>query len=557
MIVINEQSTIGETLYAAAEKYGDSPLLIAPRNPARGYYPEGREFSYRETADTVRDLASLYQEAGYGCGHHIGLYLASRPEHMLHKLAMNSIAACCVPINPDYRTGEIVYLIEHAKLDLIVVLADQLPIIEDALAQSRHRPPVVIAEQFSATLPRAPRPRTGTTPQADTPASILYTSGTTGKPKGCVLSHRYELASGDWYARQGGLVSIRPQQERLYNPLPLFHVNASILSFYCMMLTGNCQIQPERFQVSRWWEEVRENKATIVHYLGVIIPMLLKQPESGLDRQHSVRLGYGAGVEPQLHAVFEERFGFPLVELWGMTEMVRTLTDNMPPRKVGTRAFGKAVPGLDVQVVDSSDQPVPDGTPGEMVIRYSAETPRKDFFLGYLDNEAATEDAWRGGWFHTGDVVIKDADDGMLHFVDRDKNIIRRSGENIAAAEIEALLLLHPRVRQAAVMAVPDEIREAEVLACVVLKDEQDPGSSLDAMTLSHDERNAISRELFDFCFERLAYYKAPGWLWLTSEIPTTGTQKIQKHRIFVPDTDPRKQDGMVDLRELKRRSSS
>ncbi|HLR78577.1 MAG TPA: AMP-binding protein, partial [Burkholderiaceae bacterium] len=468
MIVIDEQSTIGNVLFSAADKYGDSPLLIAPRNPTRDYYPEGRSFSYSEAATVVRILADRYRDAGYGFPHFVGLHVGNRPEHMLHKLAMNSIGVCCVPINPDYRTGELVYLVEHARLDLIVVSADQLDTVNQALQESEHRPAVVVLDDFMDSLPAAPRARTGVTPASDTPASILYTSGTTGRPKGCVLSHRYELAAGDWYARQGGLVSIRPQQERLYNPLPLFHVNSSILSFWCMLLTGNCQIQPQRFQVSRWWEEIRENDATIVHYLGVIIPMLLKQPESELDRAHKVRLGYGAGVEPQLHAQFEERFGFPLVELWGMTEMVRTLTDNMPPRKVGTRAFGKAVPGLDVQVVDADDKPVPDGTPGEMVIRHSAETPRKDFFSGYLHNEEATEEAWRGGWFHTGDVVIRAPEDGMLHFVDRDKNIIRRAGENIAAAEVEALLLLHPKVRQTAVMAAPDEIREAEVLACIV-----------------------------------------------------------------------------------------
>lgn len=556
MIVINEQSTIADALYAAANKYDESPLLIAPRNPNRQYYPDGREFSYGESARLIHELAEQYRDAGYGFPHHIGLYLASRPEHMLHKLALNTIGACCVPINPDYRSAELVYLIEHAQLDLIVVLADQLAVVEQALKESSHKPPVVTLEQFFDLLPAATRARTGTTPNADTPASILYTSGTTGRPKGCILSHRYELAAGDWYARQGGLVSIRSRQERLYNPLPLFHVNASILSFYCMLLTGNCQIQTERFQPSRWWEEVRESRATIVHYLGVIIPLLLKQPESEHDRTHNVRFGYGAGVEPQLHRTFEQRFGFPLVELWGMTEMVRTLTDNYPPRKVGTRAFGKAVPGLDVQVVDASDQPVPDGTPGEMVIRYSAATPRKDFFSGYLNNEAATEEAWRNGWFHTGDVVIKAPEDGMLHFLDRDKNIIRRSGENIAAAEVEALLLLHPRVRQVAVIAVDDEIREAEVLACVVLKDEQNPGEALDAATLSDDERTQLADELFGFCFEQLAYYKAPGWLWLTNDIPTTGTQKIQKHRIFPAGTDPRTLDGMIDLRERKRRSS-
>lgn len=555
MIVINEQSTIGDALYTAADKYDESTLLAVPRNPSRNYYPEGRDFSYREAAQSVRDLAERYREAGYGFPHHVGLYLASRPEHMLHKLALNTIGACCVPINPDYRTAELVYLIEHAQLDLIVVLADQRAVVEQALKESRHQPPVVTVEELRDHLPTAVKARSGTTPDAATPASILYTSGTTGRPKGCILSHRYELAAGDWYARQGGLISIKPQQERLYNPLPLFHVNASILSFYCMLLTGNCQVQTERFQPSRWWEEVRESRATIVHYLGVIIPLLLKQPESEQDRKHCVRFGYGAGVEPQLHSTFEKRFGFPLIELWGMTEMVRTLTDNHAPRKVGTRAFGKAVPGLDVQVVDASDQPVPDGTPGEMVIRYSAETPRKDFFSGYLNNEAATEEAWRSGWFHTGDVVTRAPEDGMLHFMDRDKNIIRRSGENIAAAEVEALLLLHPRVRQVAVMAVDDAIREAEVLACVVLKDDLNPGEALDVATLSEGERTQLAHELFEFCFEQLAYYKAPGWLWLTNDIPTTGTQKIQKHRIFAPGTDPRTLPGMIDLRDRKRRS--
>lgn len=556
MIVINEQSTIKEALSAAADKYADLPLLAVPRNPDRPYYPDGIEFSYREAATAIDELAERYRDAGYGFPHHVGLYLASRPEHMLHKLALNSIGACCVPINPDYRTAELIYLIEHAQLDLIVVLTDHLSTIDEALAESSHRPSVVTVEQFFDALPTALRTRTSTAPQADTPASILYTSGTTGRPKGCILSHRYELAAGDWYARQGGLISIRPTQERLYNPLPLFHVNASILSFYCMLLTGNCQVQTDRFRPSRWWEEVRDSRATIVHYLGVIIPLLLKQPDSEQDRMHSVRFGYGAGVEPQLHSVFEDRFGFPLVELWGMTEMVRTLTDNHPPRKVGTRAFGKAVPGLDVQVVDASDLPVPDGTPGEMVIRYSAETPRKDFFSGYLNNEAATEEAWRNGWFHTGDVVIRAPEDGMLHFMDRDKNIIRRSGENIAAAEVEALLLLHPRIRQVAVMAVNDEIREAEVLACVVLNDEQNPNEPLDVATLSDDERTGLAHELFDFTFEQLAYYKAPGWLWLTNDIPTTGTQKIQKHRIFAAGTDPRTLDGMIDLRDRKRRST-
>ncbi len=545
MIPIDDRSTLGDAFFRAATAYGPNSLLAVPANPARAYSPQGREISYTEAADTVQSLMALYSAAGYGLSHRVGLFLESRPEHMLHKLALNALGVCCVPVNPDYRPRELAYLIDHSRVDLIVALRCRADAVRTALAQSRHQPFVAVAEDLGQQA--LPAPLTSAAPgmpQADTPASILYTSGTTGQPKGCVLSHAYELAAGQWYARQKGLISIREGQERLYNPLPLFHVNASILSFYSMLLSGGCQVQTDRFQPSRWWQEVCESRATIVHYLGVVVPLLLAQPPGALDRAHSVRFGYGAGVEPQLHAVFEARYGFPLLELWGMTENVRTLCDHQEPRQVGTRAFGRAVPGLEARVVDELDADVPDGTPGEILIRHSATTPRHHFFSGYLDDPAATEAAWRGGWFHTGDVVSR-SPDGMLHFMDRRKNLIRRSGENIAAAEVEALLLTHPLVHQVAVMAVPDEIREEEVLACVVL-------NAAHATGLAQAD---AARQLFDFCHQQLAYYKAPGWLWFTGSIPTTGTQKMQKHRIFPPGTDPRTLDGMVDLRALKKRN--
>jgi acyl-coenzyme A synthetase/AMP-(fatty) acid ligase len=254
-----------------------------------------------------------------------------------------------------------------------------------------------------------------------------------------------------------------------------------------------------------------------------------------------VRFGAGAGIEPTLHAAFETRFGFPMVELWGMTEMVRVLIDHQPPRRVGTRAFGRAVPGIEVRVVDEHDRDLPDGQPGEMLVRHSAQSPRQGAFSGYLDDDAATEHAWRGGWFHTGDTVYR-AVDGMLHFVDRKKNIIRRSGENIAAAEVEAVLQSHHAVAQVAVLAVPDEVREEEVFACVV----PIGGTGGDA---------ELAGALFDWCNERLAYFKAPGWIWFADVLPTTGTQKIQKHQIFAGGVDPRRQPAAHDLRGRKRRT--
>jgi len=542
MIAIDDTTTIGDAFQRAVQAYGPNSLLAVPANPARAYDPQGREISYAEAAEAVTALTAEYRAAGYGLGHRVGLFLESRPEHVLHKLALNSLGVCCVPINPDYRPRELAYLVDHAKVDLIVALTCRQDAVLAALALTQHQPPLALLESLGTqALPRAATPAAPGEPAGDTPASILYTSGTTGQPKGCVLSHTYELAAGHWYAHQGGLGAVREGQDRLYNPLPLFHVNASILSFYCMLLSGGCQVQTDRFQPSRWWTEVVESRATIVHYLGVVVPMLLSQPPSPLERAHCVRFGYGAGVEPQLHAVFEERYGFPLLELWGMTEMVRPLTDCHAPRQVGTRAFGRARPGLDACVMDEAGQVVPDGAPGELVVRYSEATPRRHFFSGYLDNPDATAEAWRGGWFHTGDIVVR-GEDGMFHFMDRRKNIIRRSGENIAAAEVEALLLTHPLVANVAVMALPDDVREEEVLACVVLKDR------------NGTETAETARTLFDFCHQQLAYYKAPGWLWFAAEIPTTGTQKIQKHRIFPEGQDPRTLPGMHDLRAFKKR---
>jgi acyl-CoA synthetase (AMP-forming)/AMP-acid ligase II len=537
---VQDGITISAAFAATVAAHGDRPFFAVPAGPERAYLPRGLELTFAQAASQVAALSAAYRAAGYGVGQRVATLLENRPEFVLHKLALNGLGVCCVPINPDYRAGEIAYLLEHSEPDLILTLGSCAASIRDALAQSPHRPPVLASENFSAAaLPRPSRPAQGQQPEPTTPASILYTSGTTGRPKGCILSHGYEIGCGAWYASLGGAATFRTGQERIYNPLPLYHANAGVVSLMGAIWGGHCQIQSERFHPQRWWREIAETRATVVHYLGIIAPLLLSQPPGEDERRHCVRFGIGAGIEPQLHAPFEARFGFPLIELWGMTEMVRVLADNFEPRQVGTRAFGRAVPGVEARVVDEADRDVADGQPGELVVRHSAATPRRGCFSGYLKDEPATETAWRGGWFHTGDTVWR-GPDGMLHFVDRKKNIIRRSGENIAAAEIEALLLTHPDVLQAAVMAVEDELREEEVLAAIVLKRRLPPAEAAEA--------------LFQFCYQRLAYYKAPGWIHFVDSLPTTGTQKIQKHSIYGTDVDPRSAAGVIDLRARKKR---
>lgn len=542
MIGIHDDTTIGEAFRSAVAAFGPRAFLATPTGAHRAYHRSGYAIDFAGAGREVEAMAKTFRAAGFGHGHRVAMLLDNRPEHFLVKLALNTIGATCVPVNPDYRAGEIAYLLEHSEADLALVAPERRDQMEAGMAASRHAAPVTLFDDLGALAPvaRAARPDAVT---AESEASILYTSGTTGRPKGCILSHAYELASGAWYANRGGLAAFNPEGERIYNPLPVYHVNSSIVSFYAALLTGSCQIQPDRFHPERWWPEVRESRATIVHYLGVIIPMLLNQPRRDGEGAPTVRFAIGAGVEPQLHAVFEERFGFPLIEVWGMTEMVRVLLDNEPPRAVGTRAFGRPVEGIEVRVVDAEDREVPRGEVGEMTIRHSAATPRKGFFSGYLKDDKATEEAWRGGWFHTGDTVRQDAD-GMLHFVDRKKNIIRRSGENIAAAEVEAVLQAHDLVKAVAVLAVPDELREEEVLAAVVLHDPARAGPG-------------TAEQLFAHCNAELAYFKAPGWFHFVDSLPTTGTQKIQKHSLYPPGTDPRALPEIIDLRARKRRDRS
>ncbi len=536
-----EGRTIADAVGETVRRHGPNPFLLLSEDQDRPYHPTGGAITYEQAGDAISSHAAALRRAGYGHGHRIAFLLANRPEMMLLKLACAEVGVSWVPINPAYRAAEMAYVLQDSGADLVVAANDQLLLADAAIEVAGGAIRRLEFAEGGLEFPPPDRPAPIPGPVGPgSEASLLYTSGTTGRPKGCVLGHAYELEVGAWYATRGGRLAFADGGgERIYNPLPLFHVNAGICSFYGMLLTGNAQVVTDRFSRRNWWREIRESGATGIHYLGIVIPMLMNEPPGPLDRDHGVRFGVGAGVEPTLHAAFEERFGFPLVELWGMTEMCRVLADCHEPRAVHTRAMGRPGPGLEVRVVDQDDRDVAVGDAGEMVLRHSAETPRRGAFSGYLNLRQATEEAWRGGWFHTGDTVTRD-ESGMLYFVDRKKNIIRRSGENIAAAEVEAVLQAHDHLGQVAVLAIEDELREEEVMACIVTRD-----VPADAAT---------ARALFDHCFAELAYYKAPGWIVFVDEIPLTGTQKIQKHMILAEGEDPRIAPGAHDLRDLKRR---
>jgi crotonobetaine/carnitine-CoA ligase len=533
--------TVFDTFDRTARTAPDHVFLCAPPAAGRAYHPEGVEFTYGQTREAAEALRDAYRAAGYGHGHRVALLLENRPEFFFHFLALNALGVSIVPVNPDYRHDELLYLMDHSEADLAVVIGSREADLERVAAERAQPLPVVAAERWPARLPApqsAPRPGL---PGVTTETSLMYTSGTTGRPKGCILTNFYYLNAGAWYRDLGGRIQIEYGRERFLNPLPLFHMNAQAVTATCAMLTANCLAQPERFSPSRWWKDVEGSRATIIHYLGVMPPLLLNQPPVPEERRHRIKFGLGAGVEPELHAAFEARFGFPLVEVWGMTETGRIYSDCVEPRQITTRAFGRPFGGLEARVIDDRDGEVARGTEGELLVRWGGpEGPRHGFFAGYLKNPEATEEAWRGGWFHTGDVV-RQMPDAMLVFLDRKKNIIRRSGENIAAAEVEACLQAHDVVSQVAVLAVPDEVREEEVMACVVAM----PGATA---------ARELGERLQDWCLEKLAYFKAPGWILFVDALPTTGTQKIQKSLIFPRGEDPRRRPSALDLRDRKKR---
>jgi crotonobetaine/carnitine-CoA ligase len=519
---------MGETVYAAFKSTAER----APGNAFLHEIATGKDLSYRAVLADVDALAALYARAGYGHGCRVALDLGVSAAHFRHLLALNALGAAIVPLNPDLRPAELAYLLTHSETGLVVADASAHARIAGAV------PGIAIVTPDLAGLPPAQQALLPGAPGADTMAGLFYTSGTTGKPKGCILTNRYWLESGGRYRSLGGMCAVRDGRERFYNPLPLYHMNHGIMNALCAILSANCLVLTERFSPARWWPEIVSSRATIVHYLGVVPPLLLNQPVSPLERAHAVRFGLGAGVEPSLHGRFEERFGFPLIEIWGMTETGRIFAANAEPRAIDTRAFGRPDALFQAMVADAEGREVPRGTPGELLVRWGgAEGPRYGFFAGYLKDEAATAQAWRSGWFHSGDVVTQSAD-GMLCFVDRNKHIIRRSGENIAAAEVEAVLQAHPDVAQVAVVPVADDLREQEVCACVVLR----AGAARDAELL------------FRHAAQNLAYYKAPGWIVFMATLPTTATQKVQKHEIFAAGTHPRDSADAVDLRALKRR---
>ena len=539
---MNEESaSVFEAFNNTAATSAARPFLHIPAEASKAYAPGALDFTYGQALAEIQTLIPRYRGAGLGVGARIGLILENRPAFFLHWLALNAIGVSVVPLNGEASAEDLAYIVDDSGLQFVVTLPERVEFGQKVMAVAKHPKPVLPSDSL-AGIEAFTGPANAEMPGPDSECALLYTSGSTGKPKGCMLSNHYFWMAGDWYRRLGGLCTIHDGEDRLLTPLPLVHMNALAVSTMVMILTGGCIIQLDRFHPSSFWQTVKDSGATIIHYLGVMPAILLQLAAAANDRAHKLRFGFGAGVNPKHHGPFETRFGLPLIEAWSMTEVggAAPIIAHVEPRHIGTSCVGKPADDMEWQLVGDNGLQVAPGQPGELLVRRARPDPRDGFFSGYFGNEAETNKVWEGNWFHTGD-LLREGEDGALHFVDRKKSIIRRAGENISALEVEAVLSQLPGIKAVGVTPVPDDIRGEEVFAACLLE----PGLIADLETATNFFRQAA---------ESLTYYKLPGYIAFLDALPLTPSQKLQRGEIKTLARQLLAAGDAFDLRALKKK---
>jgi crotonobetaine/carnitine-CoA ligase len=457
-------------------------------------------------------MAGSFAAAGLGLGDRLAIMSENREEVVDSWFASAWLGALLVPVNTATRGPQLQHVLSHSGARVLVIDPSFLERLErlDELPPELEQIWVLEAtpETHVRGLPVLPFPEPGEEVPAasvgpgDTVA-ILYTSGTTGPSKGVMCPH----AQFYWWAvGTAALLGGLDENDVLYTCLPLFHTNALNTCIQALVHGAQIVIGP-RFSASAFWSRLGEADATVTYLLGAMVSILASRPPGAEDRSHRVRVALAPATQAELHEVFRERFGVLVRDGFGMTETNAVLGARDGKLTPGT--MGRVMPGYEAKVVDSDDNEVADGTPGELVMR--ADEPFA-FATGYWRDPEKTVEVWRNLWFHSGDRVVRDAD-GSFRFLDRMKDAIRRRGENISAWEVEQVLLSHPDVSTAAVVPVPSGLGEDEVMACVVPR----PGALL------------RPEDLIGHCEPRLAYFAVPRYVEIVDELPLTENGKVRK----------------------------
>jgi crotonobetaine/carnitine-CoA ligase len=487
--------SVGAALRLAADRFGEAEFLRLPDSPS---------LSFVDYERMTRAAAAAWDHLGVRRGDPVVVALTNGLPFLLAWHGLNRIGAVMVPLNLHFKVREAGYVLTHSRATHVLAHGQHAAeVVRPALQEMDLPPAVVMVDEFMRLVAE-------TTDSVDDPslsgadaAAVLYTSGTTGPPKGCITTHEHYTINGETLAASIGL---REGATKLVM-LPLFHMNAEN-STMAVLAAGAKMYLQDGFSASRFWSVVEEQAITHTHYLGSVLPALDVRPDPEGGRTQ-LEVFWGAGCSPEAHGRLEDRWGVRIIEVFGMTETGMDLcSPHDGPRRAGS--CGVPLPGRRIRLLDDEGREVPVGEVGEIVIERAP-----GMTAGYLHDEEATARLYREGWLHTGDLARRDAHD-YFYFVDRAKDIIRRSGENIGSAEVEGVLRAHPDVEDVACIPFPDRVRGEEVHAVIQLRG-----------GLAGEEVQPSS--LLDWCAEQLATFKLPRYIEYVDAFPRTPTGKIQK----------------------------
>jgi len=473
----------------------------------------GVPLTFGRLAAEAAAFAAELAARGIGPGDRVAVMLRNSPATLAVVFGLLRAGIAWVPVNVQQRGDGLAYLLSHAAPKLLIVERNLVETVMDATGDKC--PPLMLngtpeePAALQAVLSTG-QPFDGPLPEPETTGAIMYTSGTTGRPKGVIVSHRMLRLASEAVSR----VSVARPGDVFFVWEPLYHIGGAQL-LLLPMTHGITLAMVDRFSASRFWSQVIAEGATHIHYLGGILQILLKQPEGPQDRAHKVRIAWGGGCPTEIWQRFQERFGVEIRECYGMTEAssITTFNDSGTVGSVGT-----PLPWFKVLLLDENGKPVAPGERGEIVVETSLPGA---LFEGYLDNPEATAKALRNGRLHTGDVGSCDAH-GNLRFHGRMTDSVRCRGENVSAWEVEHVAAEHPDVEDCAMIGVQADVGEQDIKLFVKPR----PGCRIDEAELSR------------WLGARLAPYQNPRYIAIVDDFERTASQRIMKHKLSTSRDD-------------------